>query len=45
MTGVGQTLRDVHRADVVVMGCAGMASYREPLEKMLGIPVVEPAPR
>jgi Asp/Glu/hydantoin racemase len=24
------------------MGCAGMASYREPLEKTLGIPVVEP---
>jgi len=42
MTGVGQALRDVQRADVVVMGCAGMASYREPLEKTLGIPVVEP---
>ena len=42
MTGVGQTLRDVHCADVVVMGCAGMASYRAPLEKTLGIPVVEP---
>jgi Asp/Glu/hydantoin racemase len=42
MTGVGLTLRDVHRADVLVMGCAGMVSYREPLEKTLGIPVVEP---
>jgi Asp/Glu/hydantoin racemase len=42
MTDVGQTLRDVHGADVLVMGCAGMASYREPLEKTLGIPVVEP---
>jgi allantoin racemase len=42
MTDVGETLRDVHGADVLVMGCAGMASYREPLEKTLGIPVVEP---
>jgi Asp/Glu/hydantoin racemase len=24
------------------MGCAGMAPYRDPLEKTLGIPVVEP---
>jgi Asp/Glu/hydantoin racemase len=42
MTEVGETLRDVHGADVVVMGCAGMATYREKLEKTLGIPVVEP---
>jgi Asp/Glu/hydantoin racemase len=42
MTNVGNSLRDAHGADVVVMGCAGMASYREPLEKTLGIPVVEP---
>jgi allantoin racemase len=25
-----------------VMGCAGMARFRTPLEKALGIPVVEP---
>jgi allantoin racemase len=42
MTEVGQALRDEHGADVLVMGCAGMAPYREPLEKALGIPVVEP---
>jgi allantoin racemase len=42
MTAVGRTLRDTHRADVLVMGCAGMARFREPLEKALGIPVVEP---
>lgn len=42
MTDVGKTLRDDHGADVVVMGCAGMAAYRDTLEKMLGIPVVEP---
>ncbi len=39
---VGTTLRDAHGADVVVMGCAGMARYRAPLERALGIPVVEP---
>jgi len=42
MVGVGRTLRDVHHADVLVMGCAGMARFREPLERVLGIPVVEP---
>ena len=42
MREVGATLRDTHAADVVVMGCAGMARYRAPLEQALGIPVVEP---
>jgi Asp/Glu/hydantoin racemase len=42
MTATGRTLRDVHHADVVVMGCAGMARFRRPLEEALGIPVVEP---
>jgi allantoin racemase len=39
---VGQTLKQDHGADVIVMGCAGMARFRTPLEKALGIPVVEP---
>lgn len=42
MIAVGRTLRDTHHADVVVMGCAGMARFREPLEQELRIPVVEP---
>jgi allantoin racemase len=42
MIDVGQTLRDAHGADVLVMGCAGMARFRETLERELGIPVVEP---
>lgn len=42
MLGVGRTLRDTHHADVLVMGCAGMARFREPLERALGIPIVEP---
>jgi allantoin racemase len=42
MTDCGRTLRDVHGADVVVMGCAGMTKYRPVLEDELGIPVVDP---
>ncbi|MGO4737899.1 aspartate/glutamate racemase family protein [Bosea sp. 2KB_26] len=42
MTEVGRTLRDTHHADVLVMGCAGMARFREPLERALDVPVVEP---
>ena len=42
MVEVGRTLKDVHGADVLVMGCAGMARFRAPLEEAVGIPVVEP---
>lgn len=42
MTATGKTLRDTHHADVIVMGCAGMARFRRPLEEALGVPVVEP---
>lgn len=42
MVAVGKALRDDHGADVVVMGCAGMARYRKPLQDKIGIPVVEP---
>jgi Asp/Glu/hydantoin racemase len=42
LTACGRTLRDTHGADVVVMGCAGMARYRAALEDSLAIPVVEP---
>ena len=40
MVEVGKALRERHGADVVVMGCAGMARYRKPLQDDLGIPVV-----
>jgi allantoin racemase len=43
MIETGTRLRDEKGADVVVMGCAGMARYRGRLESALGIPVVEPA--
>ncbi len=42
MVEVGKMLRDLHGADVLVMGCAGMARYRKPLQDEIGIPVVEP---
>jgi Asp/Glu/hydantoin racemase len=29
-------------ADVIVMGCAGMARHRRPLEAVLGVPVIDP---
>lgn len=42
MMATGATLRDEDGADVLVLGCAGMARYRERLEDSLGIPVVDP---
>ena len=42
MVEVGKRLRGEHGADVIVMGCAGMARYRQPLQDEIGIPVVEP---
>lgn len=42
MCSVGRALRGTHGADVLVMGCAGMARFRGPLEQELGIPIVEP---
>lgn len=42
MIETGTALRDINQVHVIVMGCAGMAAYRAPLEEALGIPVVEP---
>lgn len=42
MSSVGARLRDEHGADVIVMGCAGLAALRRPLEDSLGVPVIEP---
>jgi Asp/Glu/hydantoin racemase len=42
MSAVGQTLRDEHGADVIIMGCAGMAKHRASLEDALGVPVIDP---
>ena len=42
MIEVGRELRDQDGADVVVMGCAGMARHRAALEDALGVPVIDP---
>jgi Asp/Glu/hydantoin racemase len=42
MIATGRTLRDSDGADVLIMGCAGMAAYRDRLEAETGLPVVEP---
>ncbi|HEX6113852.1 MAG TPA: aspartate/glutamate racemase family protein [Geminicoccaceae bacterium] len=42
MAAVGGRLRDEHGAQVLVLGCAGMAQYRAALATALGTPVVDP---
>lgn len=42
MIAVGRALIDQHGANVIVLGCAGMARYREKMEAVLGCPVVDP---
>ena len=42
MTEAGRALRDDKGANVVVMGCAGLARYRSRLEDALDLPVIEP---
>ena len=42
MIEVGRALRDEDGATAIVMGCAGMARHRAPLEDALGIPVIDP---
>lgn len=42
MVNAGRRLRDEHGANALVMGCAGMAPFREPLQDATGLPVVEP---
>jgi allantoin racemase len=42
MVEVGKALKDDHGANVIVMGCAGMAEHRKPLQDAIGLPVVEP---
>jgi allantoin racemase len=42
MIATGKRLRDEDGANVLVMGCAGMAMYRDHLQEATGLPVVEP---
>ncbi len=38
----GRRLRDEDGADVVILGCAGLGSYRQAMQESLGIPVIDP---
>jgi allantoin racemase len=42
MIDVGRRLKEQDGAEAVVMGCAGMARHRRPLEEALGVPVIDP---
>jgi Asp/Glu/hydantoin racemase len=42
MEAVGRELVEKDGADVIVMGCAGMARHRRLLEATLGVPVIDP---
>lgn len=42
MIGVARDLKEKDGADVIVMGCAGMARHRRPLEDAVGVPVIDP---
>lgn len=42
LVSVGTRLRDEMGADVLLLGCAGMARYRPRLETLLDVPVVDP---
>lgn len=42
MIEIGRALRDEDGARAIVMGCAGMARHRRPLEDALAIPVIDP---
>jgi Asp/Glu/hydantoin racemase len=42
MIETGHALRDRDGADVLIMGCAGMAAYRPIIEAETGLPVVDP---
>ncbi len=43
MAEVGGRLVAEHGADVLILGCAGMARYRRPLGERLGVPVLDPS--
>jgi Asp/Glu/hydantoin racemase len=42
MIDAGRELISKDGANVIIMGCAGMADYRQSLEDNLQVPVIEP---
>ena len=43
MIEVGRTLIETHSADVLIMGCAGMARFQPDIATALGVPVIDPS--
>ena len=39
---VGRALKEQDGADVLILGCAGMARYRARLQEVVGVPVIDP---
>ncbi len=42
LADVGRSLIADHGADVLILGCAGMARHREDLAAALGVPIIDP---
>lgn len=42
LAAVGAALTRKHGAEVLILGCAGLAGYRAELEQVVGVPVIEP---
>ncbi len=42
LAAVGTALTRQHGAEVLVLGCAGLASYRAEFEHVVGVPVIDP---
>ena len=38
----GRALIDAHGADVLILGCAGMARFRQRIATELNVPVIDP---
>ena len=41
MIDVARQLKEQDGAEAIVMGCAGMARHRRPLEEAIGVPVID----
>jgi allantoin racemase len=42
VSSIARQLRDKDGADVIILGCAGLGSYRGALQDSLGLPVIDP---
>ena len=42
LAAVGAALTRRHGAEVLILGCAGLASYRSEFENVVGVPVIDP---